>query len=200
VRGLLAPPHTSCPQTPHLRPTPPTHTRTQSAPADGTRTQNSRNPLQLQSAEKNSHPNTNSNPASLANISLHERCKYHQLIHTTQIQASLHPLRFPSRLRGFAASRETIRLVLNRPLTTNPPLAPVKRGRGVGGEGVTCTTPHLLPANTPPPAHATYSYSYSVRPGGRYSFAKQPKPAAAAIRRKEFTSKHEQQPRLISEH
>jgi len=46
---------------------------------------------------------------------------------------TLTTMRFPSRLRGFAASRATPPPC--NLLTTIPPLAPVKRGRGVGGEG-----------------------------------------------------------------
>jgi hypothetical protein len=58
-----------------------------------------------------------------------------------------------SRLRGFACDKHSASR-----LTTNPPLAPVKRGRGDGGEGAT-------------PQKNLSSYSYSVRPGGRYSYS-----------------------------
>ena len=105
------------------------------------------------------------------------------------------------------------------PLTTIPPLAPVKRGRGVGGEGAIhpgnlplwpskpaglCSkdlgleSPSYEKSHTPtgsPPGGsrqnqaraqktqqnhnpqnlASYSYSYSVRPGGRYSYSKNPR-------------------------
>ena len=87
-------------------------------------------------------------------------------------------MRFPSRLRGFAPSREPNsqqrphppvprtseapdakgrsragKPELRRESPTNPPLAPVKRGRGVGGEGATRTKtkPQARPATSPQP-------------------------------------------------